>query len=78
MARTTATRTIELAVGDTVRFGNMFDGFEYATVAAVEKVEGRPQSRNVHIRFNHGGVGVMLYGVGSVWDVVKETSNANI
>jgi hypothetical protein len=78
MARTIATRTIELAVGDTVQFGNMFIGFEYATIDAIEKIEGRPQSRNVHIRFSHGGVGVMVYGVGSVWDVVKETSDANI
>jgi hypothetical protein len=74
MSRTIATRTIKLAVGDVVEFGNMFDGFEYATIDAVEKVEGRPQSRNVHIRFNHGGVGVMLYGVGSIWNVMKETA----
>jgi hypothetical protein len=78
MSRTIATRTIELAVGDTVELGNMFDGFKYVTIDAVEKIEGRPQSRNVHIRFNHGGVGVMICGVGSSWDVVKETSNANI
>jgi hypothetical protein len=78
MTRTTPVRTIALTVGDTVRFGNVFDGFEYATVAAVEKIQGRPQSRNVHIRFNHGGIGVMLLGVGSTWDVMKETSNANI
>ncbi len=78
MARTIATRTIKLAVGDTVELGNMFDGFKHMTIVAVEKVEGRPQSRNVHIRFSHGGVGVMMCGVGSIWDVVKETSNANI
>jgi hypothetical protein len=74
MSRTIAIRTIELAVGDTIQLGNMFDGFEYATIDAVEKIEGRPQSRNVHIRFSHGGVGVMVYGVGSVWDVKKETT----
>lgn len=71
MSRTVAVRTNKLTIGDTVQLGNMFDGFEYATIAGVEEIQDRPYSRKVHIRFNHGNVGEMVYGVGSFWDVVK-------
>jgi hypothetical protein len=71
MSNTTATRTNKLAIGDTVRFGNILDGFTHATIVAVENIEGRPHSRKVHMRFSHGGVGAQVYGVGSIWDVLN-------
>lgn len=74
MARTIATRTNKLAVGDTVEFGNVFAGFTYGKVLGIDEVEGRPLKRGVLIRFDSGGVAQLVEGVGATWQVVKATA----
>jgi hypothetical protein len=66
-----AVRTNKLNANDEVQFGNIFHGFEYATVVAVTEIANRPYSRHVHVRFNHGNVAVLTYGVGATWYVVQ-------
>lgn len=74
MARTTATRTNKLAVGDTVEFGNMFAGFTYGKVLGIDAVEGHPRKLGVLVRFDSGGVAQLVEGIGATWHVVREAA----
>ena len=76
MARTITTNTKNLEVGNTVEFGNIFAGFTYGKVLAVDEVEGHLRKRAVLIRFESGGVAQLIEGTNATWQVVNLNAKA--
>ena len=62
--------TTKLQVGDVIQNGNIFDGFIYYQVVAIEQLANKPRSAKLTIKFNHGGSESLIVGKNAHWDVV--------
>jgi hypothetical protein len=67
------TTTNQLQIGDVIQHGNIFDGFTFTTVNALNR---STHSNMIEVleQFNHGGVGGTWYGKNAIWYVVKEAN----
>ena len=75
------TTTNNLKVGDILQHGNMFIGFTYTTVMALEAWDNEPEWKRrphnkirVMEKFESGAVGGYWSGKNATWDVVKESN----
>jgi hypothetical protein len=68
--KTNIKTTCQLQIGDVIKNGNVFDGFLYYVVVAIQDIPLKPRSKKLTIQFNHGGSESLTVGLNAHWDVV--------